>query len=105
MARFVNELIPNTPATFSGVLRVSSVTPIIGIGLRLTTNGGGDVLMSTIPAVSETQNGTPQPLLFPHVVSGGGFTTELILLNRQPSATSSGQVIFTGQDGSPLSVQ
>ncbi len=105
MARFVNELIPNTPATFSGVLRVSSATPIIGVGLRLTTNGGGDVLMSTIPAVSEMQNGTPEMLLFPHVVSGGGFTTELILLNRQPSATSSGEVIFTGQDGLPLSVQ
>jgi hypothetical protein len=61
--------------------------------------------MSTIPAVSETQNGTPQQMLFPHIVSGGGYATELILLNRQPSATSSGEVIFTAQDGAPLSVQ
>jgi hypothetical protein len=95
-AGFLNELIPGTPNTFSGVLRLSAASPISGIGLRLTTNGGGDYLMSTIPAVSETQNGTPQQMLFPHIV---------ILLNRQPSATSSGEVIFTAQDGAPLSVQ
>jgi hypothetical protein len=104
-AGFLNELIPGTPNTFSGVLRLSAASPISGIGLRLTTNGGGDYLMSTIPAVSETQNGTPQQMLFPHIVSGGGYATELILLNRQPSATSSGEVIFTAQDGAPLSVQ
>jgi hypothetical protein len=105
IARFVKELIPGAPDTFSGILRVSSASPITGIGLRLTTNGGGDYLMSTIPAVSETQNGAPQQLLFPHIVSGGGFTTELILLNRQPSASSSGEVLFSAQDGTPLNLQ
>jgi hypothetical protein len=105
IARFVKELIPDVPDTFSGVLRVSSASPLTGIGLRLTTNGGGDYLMSTIPAVSETQNDAAQQLLFPHIVFGGGFTTELILLNRQPSASSSGEVIFSAQDGSPLSLQ
>jgi hypothetical protein len=104
-AKLLNELIPNAPTAFNGVLRASSASPIAGIGMRLTTNNSGDYVMSTIPAVTETQNGTAQQLMFPHIVSGGGFTTELILLNRKPSATSSGKVIFAGQDGSPISMQ
>src|SRR5262249_16322751 len=55
IAKFLNELIPDAPATFNGVLRASAASPVAGIGLRLTTNDGGDYVMSTIPAVAETQ--------------------------------------------------
>jgi hypothetical protein len=102
IARFLNEVIPNVPDTFRGVLRVTSATPISVIGLRLTTNERGDYLMTTTPPASETTDSAIREWTFPHIVEGGGFTTEVVLFNRHPGQSSTGNATFFAKDGSPL---
>jgi hypothetical protein len=100
----VKELLPYAPPTFSGVLRISIPTPLAVIGLRGTVNERGDFLITTLSPVPEVADLTDQVLLFPHIVQGGGYTTEFMIFGRVDGA-SSGQVNFISRDGSPLDLQ
>jgi len=96
---FIDEIpgFVNLPASFRGVLRVSSDAAISVIGLRGRYNERGDFLISTTPALPED---TPSPtdLIFPHFVTGGGYTTEFLLLNT--GGSTSGSAFFRTQSGS-----
>jgi len=104
IARFLKELIPNTPDTFKGVLAVRTTGSVGAIGLRLTTNARGDYLVTTIPVATETEQTTTEPQIFPHVVAGGGYTTEIIIMSRQSVQAGAGELTFSGKGGSPLSI-
>jgi len=66
---------------------VSSNTSISAIGVRGRYNERGDFLISTTPALADDSVATNAELVFPHIVTGGGYTTEFILMNRgNPSA-------------------
>jgi len=101
-AMFLNEIsgLANLPSTFRGVLHISSNTSISAIGLRTRYNERGDFLISTTPAIADNAAPTNQELIFPHVVSGGGYTTEFILMN---SATAiRGTLSLKSQTGTDL---
>lgn len=84
IARFAGELFSGLPANFQGVLNLSSNMPVAVLVLRLTTNQRSETIVSTLPAV--TLNNFPSsPLLIPQIVSGGGYQTQLILLNTSSS--------------------
>jgi hypothetical protein len=79
VARFVDELMPQAPATFKGVLRVTSNVPVAMTGLRLRTNDHGRLIISGIPVVDDTATpaaGTQR--VFPIIVFGGGYSTTFI---------------------------
>jgi hypothetical protein len=101
VARMLAEVFPER-SDFEGILRVTSTKPIAVIGLRLTANERGDYLMTTTPAESETTEAAPAELLFPHIVLGGGLSTEVVIFNRDPGRAASGKVTFSKKDGSPL---
>jgi hypothetical protein len=105
IARFLDELIPNLPDTFKGLLRISAASPISAIGLRFTLNERGDYLMTTMPAASETVDASGGQEFFPQIVEGGGYTTQLVIFNRAAGSSVSGNLVFTASDGSPLSWQ
>ncbi len=90
----------NLPASFRGVLRVTSNNAISVLGLRGRYNERGDFLVSTTPAVAENAATTTSELIFPHIVSGGGYTTEFLLMSR--GAGSEGTVSLRSQDGSEM---
>jgi hypothetical protein len=102
IARLLKELIPDIPNTFKGLLRVRTTGSVGATGLRLTTNGRGDYLMTTTPPATETAGSTTEQQFFPHIVAGGGFTTEVVIFGRQPGQSVSGDLIFSAKDGSPL---
>jgi hypothetical protein len=105
IARFLSELIPNLPDTFKGVVRISAATPISAVGLRFTFNERGDYLMTTMPTASETVDASGGQEFFPHIVEGGGYSTEVVIFNRAAGASVSGNLVFMANDGSPLSWQ
>src|SRR5262245_10813807 len=104
VAKFVKELLPDAPATFNGLLRITSPIPIAAIGLRGTVNGRGDFLITTTPPTPEASGFANAELLFPHIVQGGCFTTEFVIFNREVGQ-SSGQIMFFSKDSRPLQWQ
>jgi len=103
LALFLNELpgFRDLPSSFRGVLSVSAGAPISVIGLRGRYNERGDFLVATTPAIAETA-AVPGELVFPHIVTGGGYTTEFLLLSR--GGTASGSVSLRSQPGADLSL-
>jgi hypothetical protein len=102
IALFLNEIpgLKNLPSNFRGVLQISSNTTLSAIGLRTRYNERGDFLISTTPAIAGDAPQTTQQLVFPHVVSGGGYTTEFILMNS--TGASKGTVTLKTQAGTDL---
>ena len=96
LAMFLKEFsqFASLPPSFQGVLRVTG-TSISMIGLRTQYNERGDFLITTTPAVSESDP-SPSELVFPHVVQGAGYTTEVVMFSTLPGS-SSGFVDFTWQ--------
>jgi hypothetical protein len=100
VARFINDFLPGLPAGFRGLLRLTADSPIVTIGLRGRYNERGDFLFTTTPSAEEGVSSGSQ-ILFPHVPTGGGYSTQFIMFNST-SGTSSGKVWFLSGDGEPI---
>jgi len=98
ISRFIRQLFPSLTSPFAGFLKASSATPIGVTGLRGRYNERGDFLITTTPARNEAVRDASSGLVFPHVVLGGGYTTEVILYGDP----ASGNVAFRSQNGAPL---
>jgi len=102
IAMFLNQIpgVQNLPASFRGVLHISSNTSISAIGLRTRYNERGDFLISTTPAIADNSPSSTEESVFPQVVSGSGYTTEFILMNA--GGASQGTLSLTSQTGTEL---
>src|SRR5438132_340856 len=103
LSLFLTELpgFQNLPSWFRGVLKISSSSPISITGLRSLYNERGDFLISTTPALADTAPSTGDTV-FPHLVTGSGYTTEFILMSR--GQTSSGTLSLRSQSGTELAL-
>ncbi|PYS47490.1 MAG: hypothetical protein DMG13_27805 [Acidobacteria bacterium] len=104
IAQFIGEMMRSAPSAFQGVVRVSTVSAggVSVLGIHGRYNKRGDFLMSLTPASDENRVIGGNELIFPHLVDGGGYTTQLILFNNRPSTSFSGAVRFFSQMGTPL---
>jgi hypothetical protein len=89
---------------FQGTLRASSSAAISVVGLRGRYNERRDFLVTTTPSTNEAAPPLTSPLVFPHVVDSGGYTTQFILLNTRTGQQSSGKLLLSGQSGTPMNV-
>jgi hypothetical protein len=93
IAAFVHELFPELPSSFQGVAKVTAPDlPISVAALRGTYNERGDFLVTTTPPLNESAPATE--LVFPHIVSGSGYSTQIIVLGE-----GSGQLYLLSPDG------
>ncbi len=96
--RFITELFTDLPADdFQGTLTLTSNVAIASVALRLTTNERGELLLSTLP-VADLSNPPTGTQYLAQIVSGGGYTTELILINTSDSAVTA-QLDFYDDNG------
>jgi hypothetical protein len=103
MAKFLNEIFPSLALPPKGILRVStSGSNIAGVGLRERYNERNDFLITTTPPTNEKATASLAPLLFPHIVNGGGYTTQFILFSGTTSQSVTGSIHFVNQDATPL---
>jgi photosystem II stability/assembly factor-like uncharacterized protein len=79
-AWFADELINGLPTGFVGVLDISSTSEFAALTVRSLSNERDDFLMTTLP-IADVNGTAPSPVLFPRVVSGGGYVTDFILIN------------------------
>jgi hypothetical protein len=74
------------------------------ISLRARYNERGDFLMSTTPPWDEAAAPSSADMVFPHIVGGGGYSTEFIVFGTVPGRVSEGNMSLLSKDGLPLKV-
>jgi hypothetical protein len=86
---------------FQGSVRVSTVSTagLSVIGLRCLYNERGDFLIATMPVLDEESSTPSGEIFFPHILNGGGFTTEIVLVARNKT---DGTVSFFSQSSQQL---
>ena len=106
IARFVHEFFPTLALPFKGVLRISggASSGMSITGLRARYNERGDFLITTTPPSNESSAPTSAELLFPHLVNGGGYTTQFILFSGSAGQSSNGNLRFFKQDGTAFNL-
>jgi hypothetical protein len=106
VAKFIHEAFPSLAFPFKGVLRISGGASegLSVVGLRTRTNERGDFLMTTTPPSNEGTPSSTAELDFPHLVNGGGYTTQFILFSGTAGQASSGNLKFLKQDGTAMSL-
>ncbi len=105
-AMFLNQIggFQALPSSFEGQLRISTSTPsgLAMTGLTGLFNERGDFLITTTATADETAAPSTAELIFPQVVNGGGYTTQLVLLSGTPGQDLPGRVRFFSQLGKSL---
>jgi len=105
LARFLYEIpgFENPPAPFRGVLRATTSQPgVTFAGFRTRYNELGEFMITATGPLKDT--GTNLPILFPHLVDGGGYATQLILINGTSGGAGTGTIRILDQGGGPLNV-
>ncbi|MGB7624468.1 MAG: fibronectin type III domain-containing protein, partial [Terriglobia bacterium] len=102
VARFVSELFPGLPAQYQGVLTMTSPVPLAAMTLRQTFNQRSEPIYSTLPVADLTH--PPQgPLYIPQFADGGGYQTQLILINTSNSSSLI-QIEFFNDQGANINM-
>jgi len=104
VAKFLHEVFPGLAFPFRGILRISggAAAGLSVVGLRGRYNERGDFLITTTPPSNENTAASSVELLFPHLVNGGGYTTQFILFSGSSGQAASGNLKFSKQDGTGL---
>jgi len=102
LARFLNEL-PYAVKAITGTLSFTASAPIAITALRGFTNERGEFLVSTLPVVEGPVTTSTLPAYLPHFAVGGGWRTEIVLLNTIDT-TSTGTIAFFDVSGNPMTV-
>ena len=100
-ARYISQIFPNRPANLIGSLTFESDQPLAAITLRESRNSQDEPLYTTLPVADLNSPAGNQPIVFPHIAAGEGYTTQLLLINTS-SQLVRGRVRLTASDGQPL---
>ena len=102
-SKFVDELFDAQGDGFRGSFTFESAAGLGAIALRLSTNVWGEPLFTTLPVVDLDATQGSDPAVFPHLAVGGGYRTQVILIN--PSGeTITGRIRLVRSDGTPFLV-
>lgn len=80
VAKFINEQPFNAPRNFVGTLTFTASQPVAVLSLRGFTNERGEFLLNTQTVAPTTTNLTTTQVMA-HFVDGGGWNTEVFLVN------------------------
>jgi hypothetical protein len=74
------------------------------VGLRSRYNERSDFLITTTPLSLELPAPAETLTLFPHIVNGGGYTTQFILYSGRMSQSGTGVIRLFQQDGNSFNL-
>jgi hypothetical protein len=95
IARFLDQSPFNVQRPASGTFTFNSNLPVSAIALRGLTNERSEFLVTTLP-VADLDTPNPATMFFPHIADGGGWSTQLALLNPSDE-TISGTIRYLGE--------
>ncbi|PYS18394.1 MAG: hypothetical protein DMG11_33455, partial [Acidobacteria bacterium] len=87
VARFLTEDPYKGPSTIEGAFTFVSSVPVSAVALRSYVNERSEFLMTTLPVVDLARQSSA-PATVTHYAAGGGWTTELLLVNPSDQAIS-----------------
>jgi N-acetylneuraminic acid mutarotase len=87
IARFLNESPFNGSLSFNGTFTLSSSLTVSLIALRRYMNERSELLITTLPVVDLAVAPVNETVLFPHFSDGGGWTTQILLVNPTDQTT------------------
>jgi len=88
LSQFIGQLFPSLTAPFEGFFTITASAPIGVTALRTRYNTRNDFLITTTPARDNNQPIPGSGLVFPDVVAGGGYTSEVIIFGGPAAAGS-----------------
>jgi hypothetical protein len=97
-AKFLTEAPYNSGPNVSGTFTFTSSAPIAAIALRGFTNQRSEFLMTTLP-VSGTTASSAAPVIFPDFADGGGWSTEVVLVNPSEELQTGNLQFFSQGSG------
>jgi hypothetical protein len=92
VAAFLDQPPFNVPRPFIGTVTFFATRSVAVTALRGLTNERSNFLLTTLPVVPYTT--TLGASLIPHFAAGGGWTTQLALVNPSPGETLRGTIEF-----------
>src|SRR5581483_9344404 len=92
IAQFADQIFPSLPSPFKGILTLTSDNPVSVAGLRARINERNEFLISTVPILQSTSQGSNAEVDFPQIADGGGYTTQFVLINNVSGQTSAGTI-------------
>lgn len=102
VAEFLNDPSLNGVTNFHGSFTFTSSVPVGVIVLRENLNQRGEYLMSTLPVIDLSAPAATGTTTLPHFADGGGWQTQVILVNPTDS-TITGRVSFFSSQGTIIS--
>jgi hypothetical protein len=105
LGRFLKEIpgFEQLPSPFSGVLNVTtSNIGVTFVGFRTRYNEQRQLLMTATGPLKDL--GNTNPVIFPHLVDGGGYATQFIVIDGTAGSGATGAINFRDPSGNPLNV-
>jgi hypothetical protein len=107
IAAFLDEAPFGGPSPFAGSFTIDSSRPVSVVALRGYLNERSEFLLTTTPIANLDSTATPGTLLrrtlFPHFADGGGWTTQISLVNPTDKSLA-GTLRFIDPRGQPAAV-
>jgi len=97
IAAFASQLFPDIPQGFRGTVEISSDNPIQTVALRSTATPDR-FLLAAFPVESLEVQRNISAAYFPHLVDGGGFSTEIFVMNLGAAAANA-RLSFLSPEG------
>src|SRR5215471_19058916 len=89
-AAFLNEAPFNGRSSLAGTFTFTSNIPVSVLALRGRINERSEFLMTTLPVTDLSAVPSTAPLVFPHFAAGGGWTTQIVLVNPTDAPLTGG---------------
>jgi hypothetical protein len=99
---FLNQAPFNGTLNGKGTFTFTSSVPVAAAAFRGTTNERADFLIATVPVIDLDAPASTSTLVFPTFADGGGWITQVVLVNPISTALS-GTLQFMSQSGGVIS--
>jgi hypothetical protein len=104
LGKFLTEIVgfEQLPSPFFGILKVTTTSPAVTFaGFRTRYNEQRNLLFLATPVKDV---GNQNPIIFPHLVDGGGYATQFVLINSSVGGGATGVLNYKTQIGKPLNL-
>ena len=109
MATYLHQMddFKTMPNPFQGILKVHATGPgVVLFGMRGRISENGTYVGTTTGPIKENPGGG-STVIFPHILDGGGYATQIILFGDPSGQATTGTLSFADENGAglPLTIQ